>query len=91
MTSHNMQEIVTTLMDDAGLSARSAAGQLRHANPSLTQEVSFGRVARLPVLEVLGYYRRSRPSVQLLNVAHTGPSCRLKDLMNLVTADGSMS
>jgi integrase len=33
-------------MDEAGLSARSAADQLGHAKPSLTQDVYFSRKAR---------------------------------------------
>jgi len=45
-------------MDDAGLTARSAADQLGHAQTAMTQNVYFGRKARTTgaaeVLEVLG-------------------------------------
>lgn len=46
VTSHAFRKTVATLMDDAGLSARSAADQLGHAKPSLTQDVYFGRKRR---------------------------------------------
>lgn len=43
ITTHAFRKTVATLMDEAGLSARSAADQLGHAKPSLTQDVYFGR------------------------------------------------
>jgi integrase len=46
VTTHVFRKTVATLMDQAGLSARSAADQLGHAKPSLTQDVYFGRKAR---------------------------------------------
>src|SRR4051794_15255176 len=46
ITSHAFRKTVATLMDQAGLSARSAADQLGHAKPSLTQDVYFGRSRR---------------------------------------------
>jgi integrase len=46
ITSHAFRKTVATLMDEAGLSARSAADQLGHAKPSLTQDVYFGRSRR---------------------------------------------
>jgi hypothetical protein len=38
-TSHYLRRTVATLMDEAGLSARSAADQLGHAKPSLTADM----------------------------------------------------
>jgi integrase len=46
LTSHAFRKTVATLMDEAGLSARSAADQLGHAKPSVTQDVYFGRNRR---------------------------------------------
>jgi integrase len=46
ITSHNFRKTVATLMDDAGLSSRSAADQLGHAKPSLTADVYMGRKRR---------------------------------------------
>jgi integrase len=46
ITTHAFRKTVATLMDEAGLSARSAADQLGHAKPSVTQDVYFGRKAR---------------------------------------------
>lgn len=58
ITSHAFRKTVATLMDEAGLSARSAADQLGHAKPSVTQDVYFGRRRRATgaaqVLEQLG-------------------------------------
>src|SRR4051812_35846167 len=58
VTSHAFRKTVATLMDEAGLSARSAADQLGHAKPSVTQDVYFGRRRRATgaaqVLEQLG-------------------------------------
>jgi integrase len=38
VTSHYFHKTVATLMDEAGLSVRSVADQLGHANPSLTAD-----------------------------------------------------
>jgi integrase len=46
LTSHTFRKTVATLMDEAGLSARAAADQLGHANPSLTQDAYYGRKIR---------------------------------------------
>jgi integrase len=46
VTSHNFRKTVATLMDEAGLSARSAADQLGHAKPSLTADIYMGRKKR---------------------------------------------
>jgi integrase len=46
MTSHAFRKTVAILMDEAGLSARSAADQLGHAKPSITQDVYYGRKRR---------------------------------------------
>ncbi|SFE92427.1 Site-specific recombinase XerD [Blastococcus tunisiensis] len=46
VTSHAFRKTVATLMDEAGLSARSAADQLGHAKPSITQDVYYGRKRR---------------------------------------------
>ncbi len=58
VTSHAFRKTVATLMDEAGLSARSAADQLGHAKPSVTQDVYYGRKRRATgaaqVLEQLG-------------------------------------
>ncbi len=58
VTSHAFRKTVATLMDEAGLSARSAAAQLGHAKPSVTQDVYYGRRRRATgaaqVLEQLG-------------------------------------
>lgn len=58
LTSHAFRKTVATLMDEAGLSARSAADQLGHAKPSVTQDVYYGRRRRATgaaqVLEQLG-------------------------------------
>lgn len=58
ITSHAFRKTVATLMDEAGLSARSAADQLGHAKPSVTQDVYYGRGKRstgaAQVLELLG-------------------------------------
>lgn len=43
VTSHVYRKTVATLMDTAGLSARSAADQLGHSRVSMTQDVYFGR------------------------------------------------
>lgn len=57
ITSHNFRKTVATLMDDAGLSSRSAADQLGHAKPSLASDVYMGRKRRrtgaVDVLEVV--------------------------------------
>jgi integrase len=46
VTSHAFRKTVATLMDEAGLSARSAADQLGHAKPSVKQDVYYGRTRR---------------------------------------------
>ncbi len=46
MTSRYFRQTVATLMDEAGLSARSAADQLGHAKPSLTADLYMGRKER---------------------------------------------
>jgi integrase len=43
---HTFRKTVATWMDEAGLSARAAADQLGHAQPSMTQDVYFGRKMR---------------------------------------------
>jgi integrase len=49
VTSHYFRKTtVATLMDEAGLSARSAADQLGHAEPSLTADIYMGRKKRAP-------------------------------------------
>ena len=47
VTSHAFRKTVATLIDEAGLSARSAADQLGHAKPSITQDVYYGRQRRV--------------------------------------------
>ena len=47
VTTHTFRKTVATWMDEAGLSARAAADQLGHAQPSMTQDVYFGRKARV--------------------------------------------
>lgn len=42
-SSHSCRKTVATLMDQAGLSARSAADQLGHANVTTTQDYYYGR------------------------------------------------
>ena len=42
VTSHYFRKTVATLMDEAGLSARSAADQLAHAKRSLTADIYMG-------------------------------------------------
>lgn len=58
ITSHNFRKTVGTLMDLAGLPARSAADQLGHAKVSMTQDRYFGRrlqdTGAADVLEVIG-------------------------------------
>lgn len=54
-TPHTLRKTVTTLMDQAGLSARAAADQLGHAKASMTQDVYIGRrIAVTGAAEVLG-------------------------------------
>jgi integrase len=43
LTSHILRKTVATLIDKAGHSARAAADQLGHANPTMTQNVYYGR------------------------------------------------
>ena len=43
ITSHIFRKTTTTLLDNAGLSARTIAGHLGHAQPSVTQNVYMGR------------------------------------------------
>jgi integrase len=43
VTSHNFRKTIATLMDSAGLSARTIADQLGHARPSMTQDVYLAR------------------------------------------------
>ena len=58
ITSHIFRKSVATFMDDAGLTARSAADQLGHAHTTMTQNIYFGRKVRktgaAEVLEILG-------------------------------------
>ncbi|WP_344717074.1 tyrosine-type recombinase/integrase [Oerskovia jenensis] len=42
-TSHTFRKTAATLMDQAHMSAREIAGQLGHANPSLTTDVYMDR------------------------------------------------
>lgn len=57
ITSHNFRKTVGTLMDMAGLPARSAADQLGHSKVSMTQDRYFGRglteTGAADVLEVI--------------------------------------
>jgi integrase len=46
VTSHYFRKTVATLMDEAGVSACSAADQLGHAKPSLTADIYMGRKKR---------------------------------------------
>jgi integrase len=46
VTSHYFRRTVATLMDEAGLSARSAADQFGHAKPSLAADIYMGRRKR---------------------------------------------
>jgi integrase len=46
VTSHYFRKTLATLMDEAGLSARSAADQLGRAKPSLTADIYMGRKKR---------------------------------------------
>jgi integrase len=43
VTSHTFRKTVATRLDEAGFTARQVADQLGHANPSMTQDVYFGR------------------------------------------------
>lgn len=43
VTSHTFRKTVATRLDEAGVTARQVADQLGHANPSMTQDVYFGR------------------------------------------------
>ncbi len=43
VTSHIFRKTTATLLDNAGLSARTIADQLGHAQPSVTQDVYMGR------------------------------------------------
>ena len=58
ITSHVLRKTVATIMDSAGLSAKSAADQLGHSKPSMTQDRYFGRriaaTGAAYVLEALG-------------------------------------
>ncbi len=58
LTSHTFRKTTASLMDAAGLSARSAADQLGHAKVSQTQDTYYGRKVRrtgaADVLEILG-------------------------------------
>jgi integrase len=57
LTSHTFRKTTASLMDAAGLSARSAADQLGHAKVSQTQDTYYGRKVRrtgaADVLEIL--------------------------------------
>lgn len=54
ITSHTFRRTVATLMDEAGLSARSAADQLGHSQISMTTDFYYGRkVAATGAREVL--------------------------------------
>jgi integrase len=46
VTSHYFRKTVATLMDQAGLSPRSAADQLGHTKPSLTADIFMSRKKR---------------------------------------------
>lgn len=48
VTSHVFRKTAATLMDDAGLSARTIADHLGHAKPSMTQDVYMGRSVANP-------------------------------------------
>jgi integrase len=48
VTSHVFRRTTTTVLDNAGLSARAIADQLGHAQPSLTQNVYMGRKIASP-------------------------------------------
>ena len=54
VTSHSFRKTMATLIDDAGLSARTGADHLGHAKVSMTQDryVSRGRV-HTPVADLL--------------------------------------
>jgi integrase len=58
LTTHIFRKSVATLMDTTGLSARAAADQLGHADPSFTLNTYFGRKIRVTgaaqALESLG-------------------------------------
>jgi integrase len=43
VTSHVFRKTCATILDDAGLSARTVADQLGHSRPSLTQDAYMGR------------------------------------------------
>jgi integrase len=43
VTSHVFRKTCATILDDAGLTARTVADQLGHARPSMTQDVYMGR------------------------------------------------
>ncbi len=43
VTSHTFRKTVATRLEEAGLTPREVADQLRHANPSMTLDVYFGR------------------------------------------------
>jgi integrase len=43
VTAHTFRKTVATRLDEAGLTPRQVAGQLGHANPSMTLGVYFGR------------------------------------------------
>ena len=45
ITSHTFRKTAATILDEAALSARLVADQLRHSRPSMTQDVYMGRRA----------------------------------------------
>ena len=54
VSSHTFRKTVATRLDDAGLSARSIADHLGHAQPSMTMDVYMGRrVANADAANVL--------------------------------------
>src|ERR1035437_7580539 len=58
VTSHVIRKTTATLLDDAGLSARSIANQLGHAQPSRTQNVYMRRkIASTEAAGVLEQFR----------------------------------
>jgi integrase len=48
LTSHVFRKTVTTMLDQAGQSARQVADQLGHARPSMNQDVYMSRNAKNP-------------------------------------------
>lgn len=68
VTSHVFRKTVAMLMDEAGLSSRATADQLGHANPSLTQDVYYGRKVTQPAPHRLWRIWRD-PELRLIRAA----------------------